>query len=177
MKLIETPTAIACASQSDRPVVGNPLEQIDRALIEVLNCISEAERQGVSLPGFADNVRYLREQNQTAYQNSVLLSDITVSKPAEVKPPEPAPKPVIVDKPMAFRVYQNQDSENPWSVDTGHGTHEYKTTAIHMSGVFAETKIHPGAAPSLWMEIKDAYMTEGVSAIIIEHAKQRKAAA
>jgi hypothetical protein len=141
--------------------VGDPLEQLDSELIDALNDIDEAERRGISLPGFADNIRDMRDRVRKIFE---FIENRQAQQIEEPKQEDP-----IIDQtpalPISFRVYFNRSGELPWSVDSGAGTQESTVTSFKLNGVYAESHFDPSAGdnentPTAWITVSNAVMSQ-----------------
>ncbi len=72
--------------------IGHPLEELDEELLDALNYVTEAERQGWKLPGFLDTLRLLREGVCAVYRTTPVRPEKGVAMATEVEP-QPAPVP------------------------------------------------------------------------------------
>lgn len=173
-KLIDLPTEeaqrvkwIAGRKKLGPVFVGHPLEELDGEFIDSLNYIEEAERQGMTLPGFADNIRDMRERLRGIYAYfSAQTQEQDAPEPAvEVAPP--APEPIA---PTTFRVYFNRRGSLPWSVDAGPGTPEHQVKNVRIVGLTTESYFEAAAGdndmtPTAWFEVQNAVMVRTGSEI------------
>ena len=141
--------------------VGDPLEQLDSELIDALNYIDEAERRGISLPGFADNIRDMRDRVRKIFE---FLENRQTQQIEQPKQDEP----VIEETPAlptVFRVYLNRRGDLPWSVDSGAGTTEITVKSFRLNGVYGESHYYPNAGdnentPTAWITISNVVMAQ-----------------